>query len=155
MDMANPIVDAMVTFTMGSVQLTLMHPSAQSTPIDDPFRLATLAMGLSTLASTQSPAQSKSVGDALATPSTGLAAAMWRSSDLHQEGTLPQGGSNRLAPPSHSSPSDSGWCTCHCPFCLHPRQQPPHHQRSVKLDQRHKRPDTYHRWLQWTQLHVG
>ena len=49
----------------------------------------------------------------------------------------------------------TGWCTCHCPFCLYPRQQPPHHQRSVKLDQRHKRPDTYHRWLQWTQLHVG
>ena len=71
-------------------------------------------------------------------------AAMWRSPDLHQEGSLPQGGSNWLSPPSPGSPSDSVWCTYHYPFCLHPRQQPPHHQRSVKLDQRHKRPDTYH-----------
>ena len=28
-------------------------------------------------------------------------------------------------------------------------------QRPVKLDQKHKRPDTYHGLLQWTQLHVG
>ena len=79
-------------------------------------------------------------------------AAMWRSPDLNQEGTLPQGGSNWLAPPSDSSPGDFGWYTHHYSFCLHPRQQPPHHQRSIKLDQKHKRPDTYHGWLQWTQL---
>ena len=58
----------------------------------------------------------------------------WQS---QQERTLPQVGSDWLSSPSSRRPGHSGWCPYHYPFCLHPRQQPLHHQRSVASNQEH------------------
>ena len=52
---------------------------------------------------------------------------MWRSFDLYQERALPQVGSDRLSSPSNHSSGHIGWCSYHCPFCIHPGQQPSHH----------------------------
>ena len=54
--------------------------------------------------------------------------ATWRSLDLHPERTLPKICSGWLSLSSGRSLVNSRWCSCHYPFCLHLRQQPPHHQ---------------------------